>query len=269
VRRKRLTREEVEERLGTTGGFMIPLRPGRRSGLIWVLLVLVVAALALSGGLPGGGGGVNFREVLKPFPPAPAGDAQTLGRAGESGFVRRVARDVQQMWRDLFRRAGIEFRPAVLVVSDGMGRSDCGVMIGATTPFHYCEYDGKLVLDEGIAYPILVAHGYAHHVQELLGITDHVLRAEEASPRQARDLWLKHELQADCLAGVWAHSAYAELDVADAVVPAPVAVEPDHQVDRKNWGVTAVEERTRWFRRGFANGVAGACNTFSDPSGRS
>jgi uncharacterized protein len=258
-----LTREEVEERLGTTGGFSIPLRPGRRTAPVWVLLLLVISLLAVVGGLPGGGEGVNFREVLKPFPPATASERRTLlGNPGSKGFASRIARDVQQTWRELFRSAGIAFRPATIVVFDRVGRSACGVAIAATTPFHYCESDGKLVLDEEIDYPILVAHGYAHHVQDVLGITELVRRAEEASPPQARDLWLRHELQADCLAGVWAHSAYPRLDVAASVVPAPVAIEPDHSVDRTTWEATPVRERTRWFRRGFAGGVAGACNSF-------
>jgi predicted metalloprotease len=263
-RDRRLTRDEVEERYGTTGAFRFPLGMSRYSG-VWILLVLLIVALALVGGLPGGGGGegVNLREVLKPFPAAPAHDGRSFGDRDSPGFVGRVARDVDQTWRELFRRAGIAYRSPTRVVFDGMGRSDCGITLAAGSDQFYCEYDEKLMLDSGVAYSYQVAHAYAHHVQFVLGITPHIRRAEEADRDRAREFWLRHELQADCLAGVWAYSAYRKLDVADAVGPAPSAVDPDHQVDRKHWSATTPEQRTKWFRNGLRDGKPAACDTFS------
>jgi predicted metalloprotease len=257
-----LTREQVEESVGTTGGFRIPI--GRqRGGLVWIVLLLVLVAAVLSGGLPGRGDGVNLRQVLEPFPQAPAADGRSFGAPESSGFVARVARDVDLMWKQLFRQAGIEYHSARRMVFERTAKSDCGVTIAAPSDLSYCEYDESLALDAGIAYPYLIAHGYAHHVQQLLGITGQIRRAERASPAQARDFWRRHELQADCLAGVWAHSAYRRLDVDAAVGLAPVATDPDHLVDPKHWGVTTVEQRTRWFRAGFEDGKASACDTFS------
>lgn len=258
-----MTREEVEERLGTTGGFAIPLRPGRRSGLIWVVLLVVIAALALVGGLPGGGEGVNLREVLKPFPAAPAADGRTLGSPDSPGFVARVSRDVQQTWRQLFRQAGVAYRPARLVVFDRGLNTDCGLLAPAASDAFYCQFGAQLFLDSGLSDTYLVAHGYAHHVQELLGITDHVARAEEASPRQARDLWRAHELQADCLAGVWAHSALRKVDAAAAIQLATIPLGPDHSVNRESWAGASREQRASWFQRGFRDGVPAACDSFS------
>lgn len=243
---------------------MIPLRPGRRTGLIWAGLLVLIAALALVGGLPGGGDRrVNLKRVFEPFPAAPPADGRTLGSPDSTGFVSRVGRDVEQTWTELFREAGIAYRPVKRVVFDRGTSSACGLVAAASSDVFYCADDQKLLLDAGIAYPYLVAHSHAHHVQEVLGITEQVRRAAKASPGQAPDLWLRHELQADCLAGVWAYSAYRKLDVAAAVGLAPVAVEPDLVVDRKQWRVTTVEQRTRWFRRGFRDGKPAGCDTFS------
>jgi hypothetical protein len=255
-----LTRDQVEESVGTTGGFTIPTWR-QRGGLIWIVLLLVLVALVLSGGLPGGGDkGVNLRRVLEPFPATPAPDGRSLGAPGSSGFVASVAGDVDQTWAEEFRRAGIAYHSPRRVVFKRTGKSDCGVVRAAA---YYCEYDERLVLDAGIASAVSVAHVYAHHVQQLLGITDQIRRAERASPSQARDFWRRHELQADCLAGVWAHSAYRNLDVDAAVARTPVATKPDHFVDPARWGVATASERTKWFRAGYEGGRASACDTFS------
>jgi uncharacterized protein len=258
-----LTREKVEESVGTTGGFMIPTWR-QRGGLVWVVLLLVLVALVLSGGLPGrGDGSVNLRRVLEPFPATPQADRRSFGAPGNSGFVTGVASDVDQSWQELFRRAGVAYHPPKRVVFKKTGKSDCGVVRARTSDVYYCEYDEKLALDAGIASAIPVGHGYAHHVQQLLGITDQIRRAEKASPSQARDLWRRFELQADCLAGVWAHSAYRKLDVEAALGDFPAAAKPDHFVDPKHWAVATVGQRSKWFRAGFEGEKASACDTFS------
>jgi uncharacterized protein len=258
VRWKRgLTREEVEERFGTTGGFRLPLGQSRYSG-VWILLVLVFVALALVGGLPGGGESpVNLRRVFEPFPatrspngPPPAG-------------AKLIGRDVQQTWKELFRRAGVDYRPAKLIVFDRVTNSDCGVVNSAATEAFYCRFDAKLLLSSGLSDAYRIAHGYAHHVQEILGISDQIARGAKESPRQARDLWRRHELQADCLAGVWAHSALRNVDAAAAMQSATLPVGPDHSADRESWAGAPREQRATWFRRGFRGGLPGACDSFT------
>jgi uncharacterized protein len=258
VRWKRgLTREEVEERLGTTGGFRLPLGQSRYSG-VWIVLVLVFVALALVGGLPGGGEGrVDLKRVFEPFPatPSPSGPPP----AG----AKLIGRDVQQTWKELFRRAGVDYRPAKLVVVDRVTRSACGLGVPAATEAFYCGLDTELLLNSGLGDAYRIAHGYAHHVQEILGITEQIARGAEESPRQARDLWRRHELQADCLAGVWAHSALRNADAPAAIQLATIPVDPDHAADLKNWTGAPREERARWFRRGFGGGLPAACDSFS------
>jgi uncharacterized protein len=257
--RRGLSRDEIEERLGTTGGFAIPLRQSRRSGVIWGLLFVVVAVLALVGGLPGGGeGGVDLQRALEPFPASPSASAPPPS----DGTL--VARDVQQTWKELFRQAGVAYRPAKLVAFDRVRRSPCGVVVPSGGVAFYCRHDSTLLFDRGLTDAYLVAHGYAHHVQELLGITEQVIRAEEASPRQARELWRRHELQADCLAGVWAHSAIRPA-AAGAMQLATVPVNADHVVELESWAGAPREQRAAWFARGFRRGLAGACNSFGEP----
>jgi predicted metalloprotease len=92
-----------------------------------------------------------------------------------------------------------------------------------------------------------------------------VAAAEEASPRQARELWRKHELQADCLAGVWAHSALRRTDADAAIQLATIPVNADHVVEPRSWAGAPREERASWFGRGFRGGLAAACNSFGEP----
>ena len=252
-----LTREQVEESVGTTGGFTIPTWR-QRGGLVWIVLVLVLVALVLSGGLPGRGNkGVNLRRVLAPLPVAPAAEGRSFGPPGAPRFAARVSHDVDRTWQELFRRAGIAYDPPKWVVFRKSGTTDCGVTRGATQAY-YCEYDQRLALGDR-ASPFLIAHAYAHHVQELLGVTTQIRRAERASPAQAKDFWRRHELQADCLAGVWAHTAYRQVGPSAT----PVASKPDHFVDPAHWGVATPEQRATWFRTGFESGNATECDTFS------
>jgi uncharacterized protein len=257
-RRRRLSRDEIEAELGTTGGFSIPLRPGRRSGLLWVALLLVIAALALVGGLPGGSKeGVDLKRVLQPFPTAPSPTGRTPQGAAAIG------RDVQQTWKDLFAKAGVDFRPAKIVVFNRVMKSKCGLARPAATNAFYCASSSELHLNRDLHDSYLIAHVYAHHVQELLGITDQIARAEDASSAQARDLWRKHELQADCLAGVWAHSALRGASAASAPQRATIPVQPDRSVDGMSWARASREQRASSFQRGYDSGNASACDTFS------
>ncbi len=254
-RRRRLSREEIEEQFGTTGGFMIPLRLTKRAGLIWVGLLAVFAVLALVGGLPGGTGSVDLRRVFEPFPAT-----ETVGTPAPSG-AQAIAEDLQETWRGLFAGAGEKFEPAKIVVYDKSATSDCLEQKATEPPrLFYCHADKRLLVDRRLTNPYAIAHGYAHHVQELLAITDQIARAAEASPSQGDDLWRRHELQADCLAGVWAHR-YPKTQGSFGSAPLPTA--RDHFIETSSWTAPSSEQREKSFRQGSERGDPSVCDTFS------
>jgi predicted metalloprotease len=253
-RRRGLSREEIEAQYETTGGFMIPLRMSRRTGLIWVGVLAAIAVLALVGGLPGGTGSVDLGKVLEPFPAAQPADGP---RPTEP---RAIAEDAQAIWKQLFAGAGEDFEAANIVVFDRSAASDC-LDFQATEPgTFYCHADDRFLVDRRLADGYRIAHGYAHHVQELLGITDQIARAVDASPSQGPDLWRRHELQADCLAGVWAHAHAGAYSVTD------VPTTRDHFIEPTSWTGAPAEQRSQWFRRGSEAGNPAVCDTFSQKS---
>jgi uncharacterized protein len=277
-----LTREQVEENVGTTGGFTIPTWR-QRGGLVWILLLLLLVALVLSGGLPGRGGrGVNLRRVLEPFPAAPSAAGRLPASRGRVlRFVPVVAYDVQRTWRQLFRQARVRYQAASLVRFERSKLSDCGSVSRLTGPT-YCRFDRKLYLElpffrelsrgfgtaGDFAQAYVIAHLFGHHVQNLLGITDQVRRGQEASPNQSTELQRRLEFQADCLAGVWAHSAYPQRLLGTGALEKgfqavrTVATVRVLKESAEGWSLP-VASKARWFRRGFRGGKAGACDTFA------
>ena len=124
------------------------------------------------------------------------------------------------------------------------------------------------------AQAYVIAHELGHHVQNLLGISDDVSRAQDADPDQANELSVRLELQADCFAGVWGHSVYnrgvledgdlqegprAAAAVGDDRIQASAGVD----VDPETWTHGSAEQRQEWFNRGFDSGDLNACDTFS------
>src|SRR5262245_55729466 len=136
-------------------------------------------------------------------------------------FVSVVLADTEDVWTDLFRRANREYRDPKLVLFTQAIQSSCGYAQSAVGPF-YCPGDQKVYLDLSFfrdlsdrfgapgdfAQAYVIAHEVGHHVQALLGISERVQRARErGGEREANALSVRLELQADCLAGLWAHHA--------------------------------------------------------------
>ena len=165
-------------------------------------------------------------------------------------------------------------------------QTGCGAASSATGPF-YCPADSKVYLDVGFfrelrdrfgapgdfAQAYVIAHEFGHHVQNLLGISDDVSQAQQDDQSHANALFVKLELQADCLAGVWAHSAYEQnlleqgdiqedLDAAAAVGDDRLQREATGRIDRESWTHGSSAQRVRWFRTGYRFGDPNACDTF-------
>lgn len=275
---------------------------GRPGGIIGLVVVVVVALLGggslLSGGEGGSGGGggsgTGLPDVFNQFPgmgPAPSGseladDAPDPDRKLVD-FVAFVIDDIQKTWTAEFQRAGRAYDPTKLVIFSNQVQTGCGPASSATGPF-YCPADRRVYLDlrffrelrdrfgapGDFAQAYVIAHEVGHHIQTLTGINAEVRRASQADPRQANPLSIRLELQADCLAGVWAHSTYSRgiLEPGDIEegLAAAAAVGDDRiqksvagRVTPETWTHGSSEQRTRWFRRGFESGSAESCDAFA------
>jgi len=221
------------------------------------------------------------------------GTANPQGTPGkpdrEMQFIAFVLHDVQNFWaKALPAQANVPYRHATLVTFRDSTRSPCGMAGEATGPF-YCPADEKVYLDFGFfdelknrfggsnaefAQAYVVAHELGHHVQKILGIESKVSRLEQQRPSQANALSVDTELQADCLAGVWGHSAQERniINISDiqAAMSAAAAV-GDDRLQRMATGHVSPEkfthgsaaQRTSWLKKGLDSGDIRSCNTFS------
>jgi hypothetical protein len=280
-------------------GFPIPMGGGM--GGLGLVLVLAVVGLQMCGGgglLGGGSGGTGgtgtgsggfggFRA------PAPGGEMPVDGSDTEIEFVRSVTQDVQVSWQEAFDAAGRDYEETTLVVFEEQTDTACGFASAATGPF-YCPADRKVYLDLSFfrdlsteygapgdfAGAYVIAHEFGHHVQTILGISDEVRRLQQSNPDQANGLSVRMELQADCFAGVWAHSVWTQRGDSVAVeeiteadiregLEAAAAVGDDRlqrrsgrEINPESWTHGSSEQRMEWFRRGFDAGTTDACDTF-------
>ncbi len=193
--------------------------------------------------------------------------------------------DAQRLWSEEFRAAGLTYAPAGLVMFVSSVHSGCGTH-GDVGPF-YCGADRTIYLDlgffdllarhaglGGFAQAYVIGHEFGHHVQHLLGIDRRVAAANQANPAGQNALSVRVELQADCLAGVWAHSAYtrSELTTTDVEEKLRTAalIGDDFQaraagrpVDPGLFTHGSSAQRRQWLRTGFESGDPDACDTFS------
>lgn len=202
------------------------------------------------------------------------------------GFMSFVLDDVQNFWGDTFRGSNKEYRRTELVLFEGSTNSRCG---GATSQIgpHYCPADERIYLDldffrdlrddfgapGDFAQAYVLAHEVAHHVQHVTGISDNVHRASREDPDQANELSIRLELQADCLAGVWAFTAYERellergdlqegLDAAASVGDDRIQEKATGRIDEESWTHGSSEQRVKWFSIGYEDGDPNDCNTF-------
>ena len=207
----------------------------------------------------------------------------------EMQFMSFVLDDVQNTWTKLLpEQANVSYRHAKLVTYRDSTPSPCGMAQDATGPF-YCPGDEKVYLDLGFfdelksrfggsnaefAQAYVVAHELGHHVQKILGIESKVNQLEQRNPSQANPLSVDLELQADCFAGVWGHTAaqrnIIHTDDVQAAMSAAAAV-GDDRLQRMATGHVSPEkfthgsaaQRTHWLQQGLDSGNINSCNTFS------
>jgi predicted metalloprotease len=203
----------------------------------------------------------------------------------ERAYLTALFDDVQRVWRSEFATSHLSYHPARLIVFSGQTQSACGPHKDSG-PF-YCPADEGVYLDlrfftillrlahvGAAAQVFIVGHEVGHHVQRLLGIANHVDAASKADPSRKNALSIQVELQADCLAGVWAKSAYPRnqlnpSSLAEALRTAKVIGDDYIQtatgqvVDAAMWTHGSSAQRQQWLRAGYRSGRPSACNTFA------
>jgi uncharacterized protein len=286
----------IEDRRGRGGGLggggmPLPIPMGRAGGGGIVGILVMLAVLYFTGSL-GGGGGFAIDPGTGGFGPAQGGDGAVLQNAPEQddeqeAFVRFVTGNVEDTWRRVFAESGQRYEETTTVIYErGVSTNGCGNAPSSVGPF-YCPADKKVYIDltffrdlsqrygapGDFARAYVLAHEIGHHVQNLLGVSDQVRREQQEDPESANELSVRLELQADCLAGIWGHSALRDelledgdleegLAAAAAVGDDRLQEQAGRRVDRESWTHGSSEQRMRWFRKGFDSGDPRDCDTF-------
>jgi predicted metalloprotease len=268
---------------GTGGSIPIPIPGGTTGGGLGGIIVLVVVFLLFSGIL-GNGGVPDLGGVRGGGQAAPGGTL--VPRSDTDQQLAYIVDNIQDFWAESFRSSGKDYPETKLVLFDTSTTSACGPASAQTGPF-YCPADQKVYLDLGFfdelksrfgasggdfAMAYVVAHEFGHHVQNALGITQRVEELVQQDPSQQNALSVRVELQADCLAGVYAHSAAADVEPGDIdeALSAAAAVGDDRiqqstsgRIDPETWTHGSAEQRTAWFTTGYRSGNPDDCDTFS------
>ena len=220
-------------------------------------------------------------------PTSPADDAA-------KDVVSLIVGFTEDTWTDIFREGGGTYRPPTLVLFTGAAESACGFGQAAMGPF-YCPPDEKVYLDLSFfqelrdrfqapgdfAQAYVIAHEVGHHVQNLLHISEQVSAVQQRSSQKvANQASVRLELQADCLAGVWANRTersqqaqakkFLEVgDLEEALRAASQIGDDKLQMESRGYVVPesfthgSAEQRMRWFKQGFQTGTVQGCNTFN------
>ena len=233
-------------------------------------------------GMFSGGQPAQVQQQQAPAHRPPADDRM-------AAFVSTVLADTEDVWKDVFAKNGGTYKDPHLVLFRGATQTACGQGQAAMGPF-YCPADQKVYIDLGFyetlkkqlgapgdfAQAYVIAHEVGHHVQNLLGISGKMDQMRgRVSKVEYNALSVRLELQADCLAGVWANHAQSarqileQGDVEEAMNAA--AKIGDDALQRSGGGAVVPEsfthgtsaQRQRWFNNGLQNGSLKACDTFS------
>lgn len=274
--------QDIEDRRdeGGGGGFQFG---GRHIGIGGALILLILSFIFRTNLFTflGGGTGDPGTAVSQPDPARDAAEKPLVQ------FVSFVLDDTQKTWTQILpQQTNTPYRHAKLVLFRDSTRSRCGGAAAATGPF-YCPGDERVYIDLGFfdelsrrfgapgqfAQAYVLAHELGHHVQKLIGIEGKVHQLQESNSREANPLSVKLELQADCFAGVWAHSTQQRglLESGDvqSALGAAAAVGDDRlqkmsrgHVSPESFTHGSSQQRMQWFKAGLDDGTIAACNTF-------
>jgi uncharacterized protein len=271
--------------------------PTRRAGLgigTVIVLGLVGWALGIDPSILIGGAEIVSRgsHSQQPYQQPTRQTGTPTDRSGQ--FVAAVLGNTEDVWTGIFRASGREYRPAPLRLYRGGEAGGCGFAQAAMGPF-YCPRDKRIYLDTSFfreienrfhgcsgkacefAEAYVIAHEVGHHVQDLLGVLPKVQSAqlEAGSKAAANRIQVRVELQADCLAGVWAHHSdqrWKSIEPGDveAALQTAAAI-GDDRLQKQSRGYVVPDafthgtsaQRQYWFTIGLKEGKISACDTFS------
>jgi uncharacterized protein len=270
----------IEDRRGFSGGKVAV------GGGLGTILILIIAMLF----------GADPRQLLEQAPSNPSSDVQSSRSANPEQdelkqFVSVVLAKSEDVWNDVFRQNGRQYREPTLVLFTDRVQSACGIAGAAVGPF-YCPGDEKVYIDLSFyeelrrrfnapgdfAQAYVIAHEVGHHVQNLLGIMDRVDAARgRMSEVEANRLSVRLELQADFFAGVFAryvqNQGVLEAGDIEEALRAASAI-GDDKIQRQSTGYVvpdsfthgSSEQRLRWFKKGYDTGDIRQGDTFNAPS---
>lgn len=264
--------------------------PGGKGGLgVGAIVIALVAAyfgidpqlaLQTANQLQGGGQSVQTGPVT-----------ESANEAAARELVSVVLADTEETWKAVFTQGGAIYREPTLVLFREATSTSCGTGQAAMGPF-YCSADEKIYIDLSFydelhkrfqapgdfAQAYVIAHEVGHHVQHLLGISGKVQkRRQQVSEAEGNALSVRLELQADCLAGVWAHHAQRSRqllesgDLEEALTAATAIGDDTLQKNAQGYAVPdsfthgSSAQRVQWFRTGMESGSLDSCDTFSSP----
>jgi predicted metalloprotease len=229
-------------------------------------------------------------EVQRSLPPPAQQPQSPSGNDEALQFISAILGESEDVWSAEFARRGAAYTPPRLVMFHGSVQSACGTASSAVGPF-YCPADRQVYLDTeffdamqrrlggggDFAEAYVIAHEVGHHIQTLTGVSQRVHEARRRGENVEGDagLLVRQELQADCYAGVWAHSAQKRhawmepgdmeeaLDTASAIGDDRLQKQAGGAVVPDSFTHGTSAQRVRWFRRGFDSGQAEHCDTFA------
>jgi uncharacterized protein len=282
--------ENVEDRRGQGGGGRAPRIGGRGIGLGSIAIALVagwifgINPMTVLGLLSGEGGVPVAQQPAEPGRKPPAEDKVAM-------FTSVVLKDTELVWGRIFQAAGSSYQAPRLIIFRGVTPTACGSGESAMGPF-YCPGDRQVYIDldffdtlsqrlgapGDFAQAYVISHEVAHHVQNLLGVTGKVdAMRGRVSQAQQNAMSVRVELQADCLAGVWAHHSQQGkgwlergdieegLNAASKIGDDTLQKAGQGRVVPESFTHGSSAQRVSWFKRGLDGGSVAHCDTFAAP----